>query len=131
MSNEIQVTALLSCVNDDLNISSWGVPKSIDQAIKGGGLPGYLVVGTAEEDVDLSDLHRPGYAFIKNLGNVGTGTGGPTITYGPKSGGNLIPFGDLKEGEEAIFRLTQTYTPTLRIVSDDEETAVQLVILED
>lgn len=130
MSNEISVQIQLSCTNGDLHIPSLGVPQNIDQANKGGGLPGYVVVGTSEVDIDLSALTKPGYLFIKNLGNNGTGTGSPTVTFGPNSGGNMVAFGELKSGEESCLRLVGT-SPTLTLLSDDADTGVQLCILED
>ena len=131
MANEIQQTVLLSCTNGDFNQPQLGTPQSINQSTPGGGAPGYLSVGVAEVDIDLSGFNTPGVLYIKNIGEYGTGTGPPVITYGPKSGGSLIEFGDLKEGEEASFRLTGEYTPTLTLISTELDTRVQLVILED
>ena len=136
MSNEIQVTIQLTCTNGDLYIPSLGVPQQVDQTNKGGGLPGYKVIGLAEESIDLTDLTVPGYVFMKNMGSTGVGTGTPTLKYGPQAyedtgtGLSMIPFGELKPGEEACFRLT-TDNPTLILVSDEEDTGVQLCILED
>ena len=129
MSNEIQVSISLTCRNGDLYIPPLGVPQTIDQTNKGGGLPGYLVVGTAEEDVTLTDLTKPGYMFIKNMGSRGTGTGTPTVTYGPKSE-TMVAFGELGVGEEACLRLVGT-SPTLTLKSSEANTGVQIVVLED
>lgn len=130
MSNEIQVQILLSCTHGEFKFPQVGTPQSIDQNGIGGGCPGFIIVGVAEEDISLADLTTPGYVYIKNLGETGTGTNLPKITYGPKSGGNLIPFGELQVGEEACFRLTST-SPTFTIKSDSDSTGVQIYILED
>lgn len=129
MSNEISVQIQLSCLNGEFKLPVYGTPHSLDQNGIGGGGPGYLLVGTGEEDIALTDLTTPGYLYIKNIGPL-SGTSQPIITFGPKSGGSLIPFCDLKTGEEACFRLTGT-SPTLRIKSDTADTQVQAIVLED
>lgn len=130
MSNEIQVQTVLSCSNGNFVFPPIGSPHSIDQANAGGGLPGFLIVDTAEEDITLTDLTTPGYLYIKNIGITGSDSAEPYITFGPKSSGSLVPFCELKIGEEACFRLTRT-SATFRIKSSADSTGVQLCILED
>ena len=131
MSNEITLQIQLSCRNGEFYQPPLGTPQQIDQANAGGGYPGFVVVGLSQVEVDLSTFTKPGYAYIKLIGEYGTGTGSPVVTYGPKSGGNLVPFGECKEGEEGCFRLTGQYTPTLMLKSTEPDSRVQLVILED
>ena len=131
MSNEINVFCQMSCENGNLKVPPFGSNQSIDQSRANGGGPGHIVVGTAEEDVDLSDFTTPGRFWIRNNGYTGTGADGtPYITFGPKSDGSLIGFNELKEGEEAMGRFTRT-NPTLRIKSSMADTSVQIVILDD
>jgi hypothetical protein len=131
MSNEIQVTIQLSCYNGNFTLPPIGTPQSIDQNGLGGGCPGYMTIGTSEENVGLSELTTPGYVYIKNLGTLGTGTdAGPTIKFGPNVADMLVEFCELKSGEEALFRITSN-SPTFRIKSTEDETGVQIIILED
>lgn len=130
MSDEIYAVNQLQCRNGNLVIPLYGDGQSIDQSRANGGGPGHIIVGTAEEDVDLSDFTTPGRVWIKNNGYTGTGTDGtPYVTFGPKSG-TMVAFAELKEGEEAGFRFTRT-SPTLTIKSSMEDTSVQIVILDD
>ena len=86
-------------------IPQLGDPHSIDQATAGGGAPGYVIVGTTKVQVSLATFTKPGILYARNLGYLGTGTNGdPVITWGPVSGGNLIPCGDMKYGEEMCWR---------------------------
>ena len=131
MSGEIQQTILISCTNGNFDQPHLGTPLQIDQNNVGGGAPGFVTVGTSEVDVDLSGFTKPGIVYVRCVGEYGTGTGSPVVSYGPKSGGTFYPFADLKEGEEGSLRLTGEYTPTLTLISTELETVVQLVILED
>ena len=128
MSNEISIQIQMSCTKGEFNIPPMGTPQSIDQTGEGGGCPGYMNIGTSEEDISLAELTTPGYVYIKNIGALGTDTAA-VVTYGPKSG-TMVAFGELREGEEACFRLT-TDTPTFTIKSSVANTGVQVVILED
>ena len=128
MSKEIQVQIGLQCKNGEFTLPRMGGGHSIDQTVVGGGLPGYLLVGTSEEDITLTDLTKPGYMYIKNCGVLGSVTNDCILTYGPKSG-TMVAFGELKIGEEACLRLADGVT--LRMKSTDIETQVQLIILED
>ena len=129
MTNEISVQIQMSCTNGNFRIPPMGTPQTIDQALAGGGNPGFVLVGTAEEDISLADLTTPGYVYIKNIGVTGSDSQEPVVTFGPKSG-TMVAFGDLKIGEEACFRLTAT-SPTLTIKSSIDATGVQIVVLED
>lgn len=131
MANEIEVVALLRCTNGDFVVPQLGTPFYIDQQVAGGNIPGMVNVGLSIVEVDLSDLTSPGQAWIKNVGEHGTGTGSPIVTYGPMSGVNLIPFGELREGDQALFRLTSVYTPRIGLISTEHDTKVQLSILEN
>ena len=131
MANEIQQIILLSCDNGDFHFPQVGRPNSIDQAVASGGYPGHITVSLKQVNVDLSKFIKPGILYMRNMGEYGTGTGSPTVTFGPTSGGVLIPLSDMKEGEEASFRLTGLYTPTLAFKSTELDTGVQLYILED
>lgn len=129
MANEIQTRTGLACTNTNFTLPEHGTAQSHDQTGKGGGSPGHIIVGTAEEDVSLAEFTTAGWLYIRCMGVTGTGTPTPVVTWGPKSGGSLIPMGDLAPGEDAVFKMTET-TPTLRIKSTDDDTLVQLVILE-
>lgn len=104
MAQEIQQSVALSVANGDFKLSRIGTTNRINQTTKGGGVPGLVVAiatgqGTA---VSTTGLTTPGVVYIRNID--------PTInvTYGPLVAGTMHPFGMLKPGEEATFRLNQS-----------------------
>ncbi len=72
--------------------------QSIDQTVVGRG--GYVQsIGIADQVVTIGTMTNFGYAVLRNLDATNF------VTFGPESGGALVPFGKLKPGEIAIVRL--------------------------
>lgn len=74
-------------------------PFQITQTSEGGGSPGFLTIGTAEEDISFGDV-VPGFVLLFNL------SPDRTIEYGPKNGSNVIQnFLQISPGSAAMFEL--------------------------
>lgn len=79
---------------------------------------------SAEADVDLTGVTTPGVIFLKNTDAANY------ITFGPKSGGNMIGFGEVKAGERFPWRLTRT-SPTLRWRAHTADCKVEVRLYPD
>jgi hypothetical protein len=124
LSNEIKVTAALECSNGNFNLPKQGSSQLlITQTTRGGGVPGMISAATGGTDVSTTGVTTLGWCRIVNTD--------PTnyVTYGPKSGGAMIPFGRLKPGEAAVFRLEPGIT--LTVTANTAACKVQITILED
>ncbi len=74
-------------------------PFQITQTNEGGGNPGFINIGTSEEDVSFGDV-TPGFVLIFNL------SADRTVEYGPKNGSNVIQnFLQISPGSCAMFEL--------------------------
>lgn len=123
MANEIKVTASLSCTNGNFVFPKVGsTEQSITQTTLGGGGPGYLSIGTSEEDITFTDVGTPGWVWMKNLDSTNF------ITYGPKSAGAMVAFGKLKAGEAVVFRLAGSVT--VRMAADTAACKLQIHCLD-
>ena len=123
MANEIKVTASMSCTNGNLILPTvGGSQQNITQTTLGGGGPGYLSIGTAEEDVAFTDVGTLGWVWMKNLDATNY------ITFGPKSAGSMVVFGRLKPGESIVMRLEPGIT--LRMLANTAACKLQIHGLE-
>lgn len=124
MAEEILINCNIKV--DQLKIPEIGVKNiKYDQTALGGPYPGYITVGfAAEEDVSLAELSTPGFCFMRNLDSSNF------VTYGPKSAGSMVAFGELKAGEPTLLRLTRT-SPTLRMQADTGDVKLQILVIED
>ncbi len=122
----ITIRASMRAVNEDFEFPEIGKSKyTVDQAVKGGGVPGTVDATTAAQgvNVDLSLLTALGYCYIKNLDLTNF------VTYGPVVAATLHPFGKLKPGETGIFRLNPGIT--MAVKADTATCRVQIFCLED
>ena len=67
MANEITVTSRLQVVNGNLSFDSGGLSLNVDQTARGGPTPGYVTIGTSEEEVALAALSTKGFVWMRNL----------------------------------------------------------------
>lgn len=96
----------------------------IDQT-ESGFAPGVVLVqdSPTETDIDLSELTAEGVVYMKNLDTTND------VTWGPKSGGVMVPIGCLKPGEVAFFRMEAG--TTLRMTGDTDPCKVEIRCYED
>ena len=81
----------------------------LSQASEGGGNPGFVSIGTSEEDIAFGDV-TPRFIMIENLDATNF------VKYGPKSGGSMVLLGRVSPGGMAPFELGAGVT--LRMVAD-------------
>lgn len=79
------------------------------QTTQGGGNPGYVNIGTSEEDISFGDV-TPRIVIIENM------DGTNFVKYGPKSGGSMVNFGRVSPGGIARFEMGSGVT--LRMSAD-------------
>lgn len=128
MANEISQQIRLSATNGNFVLPAIGTTKQITQTTRGGGVPGQITaVETGEGtliDVSTLGLTATGVVYLKNTD--------PTnfVEYGPDDGAAaIVPFGKLKPGEEASFRLKPGVDWWIR--ADTAPCKVTVIILDD
>ncbi len=99
MANEITVNAFIQVANGNLRDKFEVGNKSVDQAAVGGPTPGYVTIGTTEEEVAFGELSTKGYCAMQNLSATNF------VEWGFSTG---VYGGRLKPGEVAILRLNAT-----------------------
>lgn len=78
----------------------------------------------AEEDMPVGDISVLGLLILRNLDATNF------VTWGPKSGGVMVPLGRLKpQGEPAYIRLEPGITLTWQ--ADTGDCKVKMLLLED
>lgn len=99
MADEIRVKVQLSVTNGFCDESD-NINYTVDQAAVGGPTPGYVTIGTSEEEVAFAELSTKGWVLIRNLDATNfVQWGFATTVYG----------GKLLAGETAgPFRLNAT-----------------------
>lgn len=99
MANEIRLTQSIQVVNGNLS-DTFSVVKTADQAAVGGPTPGYVTVGTTEEEFALGELSAKGFVMMQNLDATNY------VQWGFSTG---VYGGRMKAGEAAgPFRLDAT-----------------------
>lgn len=126
MANEITVATQLAVTNGDFKIQKVGSAQlRRDQVQAEGGGPGIVVIGTAGEDIVLTDLTAVGYFWAKNID--------PTnfVEVGIFEAATFRPFCKLKPGDEMVLRLSDSIpgTRTLRMKADTAACKVHIVAL--
>jgi len=123
MANELSVNVQANLAIGNLKENFAPGNKRIDvDAI--GSYGSVVTVGqAAEEDYTTGDIATLGWLFLENLDDDNY------VTYGPKSGGVMVPFGRLEAGEVAAFRLEPGIT--LRWQADTADVQVKTLLLED
>lgn len=100
MANEITVTAFIQVVNGNLRDQFSIGNQSITQTGVGGPTPGYVTIGTTEEEVAFSELGTKGYVMMQNLDTTNY------VQWGFSTG---VYGGRMKAGESAgPFRMDAT-----------------------
>jgi len=84
----------------------------IDQTGVGGGNPGVVSVGTAEENISFGDITTPGVLLMRNL------DGTNFVTWGVDSASSLKACGILRPGGPAVFIPEWKSGAVLRMQSD-------------
>lgn len=125
MANEIKATASLQCTNGSVVVlpQVGASQMSLTQTTLGGGGPGFLSIGTSEEDITLTDITNCGWVWIENLDTTNF------VKYGPKSAGAMIEFGRLMPSTRHLFQLAPTGV-TIRAVADTAACKVHVYALE-
>jgi hypothetical protein len=67
MANEITVGAFIQVQNGNLSDRFAPGNKSVDQSAVGGPTPGYVTIGTTEEEVAFGELSTKGWVMMQNL----------------------------------------------------------------
>lgn len=100
MASEITVQASIQVVNGSLRDSFTPGAQSIDQSALGGPTPGYVTIGTTEEEVAFGELSSKGYVMMQNLDTTNY------VQWGFSTG---VYGGRMKAGETAgPFRMDAT-----------------------
>ena len=81
------------------------------------------LVGTTEEDLLIGDIGTLGWLYLKNLDTTNY------VTWGPKSGGVMIPLGRIEPGEFAVLRLEPGVT--LRWKANSSAVRIKVRLYED
>lgn len=106
MSGTISAQLIFSVVNGNFN-DAFSVPASapvqLTQTTEGGGNPGYVNIGTSEEDIAFGDV-TPRVVIIENLDSTNY------VQYGPKSGGSMVPLGRISPGSFKFVELDSGVT---------------------
>ena len=120
MSGTLTSQLIFSAVNGSF-VDSFSVPASapetLTQTTEGGGNPGYVAIGTREEDIAFGDV-TPRVVIIENLDATNF------VEYGPNSGGSMIAFGRIEPGSFAKFSLKSGVT--LRMKADTAAVNVRI-----
>jgi len=109
MSGTINSTLTFAVVNGTYTDNPTIQAENLVQTTEGGGNPGYVNVGTSEEDISFGDV-TPGMVIIENLDATNY------VTYGPKSGGSMILFGKIPAG--GVHKMQLGAAVTLRMKAD-------------
>jgi len=121
MAGVISLNAFLR-VNNSIDNTFYFNKTNIVQTVLGGGGPGTIEIGTAEEDI-VTEVSSEGWCWIQNADATNT------VLYGPKSAGAMVTFGLLKPGEGHPFRLSPGVV--IRAKSNVAACKVQIAIFED
>lgn len=125
---EINITPQINITNGVFKFAISAETIGVTQNNVGGGIPGYVVVGETEQQIDLTELTYPGYCYAKNLDDT------YYVQLGADASG-IVPFLKLKPGEVAIFRIEPT--ATLMAISEAGSSGatpavkLQLYVFED
>lgn len=122
MANEISITISSQVRNGNLSQDfKKGAITITQNARESDG--GVESVATSEEDLEISNITTHGFLHLRNIDATNY------VTYGPKSGGAMVPFGKLKAGECAVLRLYPGIT--LRWQADTSAVKVEWLLYGD
>lgn len=113
MANEISVQFSGTVSNGNL-FDKFGPETgqfNLNQATAGGPAPGFVTIGTSEEDISFGDLATPTLVVITNLDTTNF------VKYGPKNASNALQdFGKILAGKTNFITLDSGVT--LRMQAD-------------
>lgn len=122
MSNEIRIQTSFRVENGNYKDDFRPGQILVDQSNPGRG--GHVQsIGTSEEDIDVGDVATLGWMVLRNIDTTNY------VTYGPKSGGVMVPFGRIEAGEPATLRLEPGIT--IRAQADTAAVKLDVRIYED
>lgn len=123
MANEIQIQQRLTVRKGNFN-RMWDPPAvTVDQSGQG-GFSAVLNIGTSEEVITFTDVGTYGILTLRNLDDTNY------VTYGPESGGSMVPIGRLNPGgEPQMLRLEPGIT--LRMQANTAACDVDVGLLEN
>lgn len=106
MANEFTIRLSVTAKNGNMYDKSGpeGGVFYLNQATVGGPSPGMISVGTSEEVITFTDITTPTLLVIQNLDATNF------ITYGPTSGGVMIPVGKILAGKFNVITLDASVT---------------------
>ena len=108
MSGTITETYTLAVSNGNYS-EDYTKAFSLTQSAEGGGNPGWVTIGTSEEDISFGDV-TPRFCLIENLDATNY------VKFGPKSGGSMVLLGRISPGGWARVEIGSGVT--LRMVAD-------------
>lgn len=123
MANEIQIQTRVTVRKGNFNRTF--DPPVVQATQSGqGGFFAVLSIGTSEEVVTFTDVGTYGILTLRNLDDTNF------VTYGPESGGAMVPLGRLNpDGEPQVLRLEPGIT--LRMQANTGACDVEVGLLED
>lgn len=122
MANEIRHTTNIQVTKGTFRDTFNPAAATLDMAGSGGGNPGLVDVGTAEEVVGFGDV-TPALCIIQNLDTTNF------VTYGPESAGAMVTLGKVKAGQHDVVHLGPTVV--LRIKADTAACKVNIQAYPD
>lgn len=117
MAGTINYFLEFTCVHDRFRDPFTIIATEVTQTNLGGGNPGYLSIGTSEEDISFGDV-TPGLVIMENLDSTNF------IKYGPKSGGAMIEFARIAPGGFAVIQLQGS--AIIRAIADTAAVKVRI-----
>jgi len=127
MANEIKINKTISYENGQLKYSYQPGAINLPQATQG-YTDKTVSVTTAEADLSLAELNRPGHCILRNLQSTTTGA---SITWGPKtSTGGIGTLGRLTPKSESQVTVA-TSTCIIRWKATAGTVAVQVLCFEN
>ena len=116
ITSQLSFSVVNGNFNDAYNVPA-SAPEVLTQTNEGGGNPGYVNIGTSEEDIAFVDV-TPRVVIMENM------DGTNFVEFGPKSGGAMIAFGRIEPGSFAKFSLKSGVT--LRMKADTAAVNVRI-----
>lgn len=123
MANELSVNITGQLAKENLKESFTPGNTRIDVDAVGSHGTVVLVGQAAEEDMPTGDITTLGWLFLYNLDDDNY------VTWGPKSGGVMVPIGRIEAGEPVALRMEPG--TTLRWQADTADVQVKMLLIED
>jgi hypothetical protein len=134
MANEITILAGIKAQKGSFSLPQYGGTRQLfDMTGLGGGVPGLINVGQVAEQLDLTELEDPGFAYLRNIDATQT-VRWAFSSGGLATGGILRPGGgvaliELGEGAELWVQVDPA-TEESGSTSAENQAKVQAIALE-